>query len=365
MLKFFRRLLILLVVIFVGLILFVALIEPRPAMIVDYVSNPELHTILSPERWKGTPIDEKHRYVNHEYPFLPEFSKLWQWQTQRNPEKEAKKTDTFRLDVTKDDSFLKSKEDCLVWLGHASYFIRLNGLTILIDPVFGDLGALVKRRSALPVSPESFKNLDYIFISHDHRDHCDESSLKLLAKNNPNVTYLTGLALDGLLKKWTGSQQTQAAGWYQQYDTDTSRIKICYLPTRHWARRGLTDTNATLWGSYVIQANGKTIYFGGDTGYGNHLKAVKEIFGTIDVYLVGVGAYKPEWFMASSHMSPTDAVKSANEMDAKLMIPMHYGTFDLSDEPAGDPYRTLQALEKQQKINNKLKLLGVGEVLKL
>lgn len=354
---------------FLGILLVLVIIvliitEPRSAMVVSYTSNPNLHTILSPERWQGTPLDAKGRFVNHEFPFLPEFSKLWQWQTETNLQKAEKKQDTFRLKVWKDSTFLSSSQDCIVWLGHASYFIRFNGITLLIDPVFGDLGLFVKRKSELPVPAESFKNLDYILLSHDHRDHADEVSMKLLAKNNPKTTYLTSLRLDGLLRQWTASSNIQAAGWYQQYQTDTTQLKVYFLPTRHWCRRGLTDTNLNLWGAFVLQANDKTIYFGGDTGYGSHLKEVKELFGSIDYYLVGVGAYKPEWFMGGSHMSPTSAVQAANEIGAKVMIPMHYGTFDLSDEPLGDPHRTLKTLENEGKIRSQLKLLDVGEVLK-
>lgn len=344
---------------------FVYITEPKPAMITSYAANPQLVTILPPERWAGTPVDAQGRFVNHEFPFLPELKKLWAWQTQTNPQKAEKKVDRFRLEVVRDSTVLTSSHDCLLWLGHASFFVRINGVNLLIDPVLGDLGFLLRRQSPLPVSADALGGIDYILLSHDHRDHADEPSMRQLARQNPEATYLTGLRLDKLLSKWTSSERIQAAGWYQQYDTDTSRIKVYYVPTRHWGRRGLTDTNQTLWGGFVIQANGKTIYFGGDTGYGSHLREVKDLFGSIDIYLVGVGAYKPEWFMGGSHMSPQQAVEAANEMDARMMIPMHYGTFDLSDEPLGDPHRTLQRLEQQGKIKHQLRLLPVGEALAL
>jgi L-ascorbate metabolism protein UlaG (beta-lactamase superfamily) len=331
-------------------------------MITSFTSNPKLKTILPPERWKGTPVDEKGLFANHEFPFWPKFGDVWKWQTTANPDKTAKKTETFKLQIHKGDSWLTAKEDMIVWLGHASYFIRLAGKTLLIDPVLGDLSFMVKRISELPVAPEKLANMDYILLSHDHRDHADEASMKLIAPLNKNAKYLTSLKLDTLLGEWTGSKDIQAAGWYQEYETDES-LKITFVPTRHWCRRGLTDTNQILWGGFVIQGAGKTIYFGGDTGYGSHLKEVKEIFGEIDFYLVGVGAYKPEWFMSPSHMSPQSAVKAANEMEAKTMIPMHYGTFDLSDEPTGEPYRILQDLEKSGKIKGKLHLAEVGEVI--
>jgi len=328
----------------------------------SYTHNPNLPTILPPDRWKGTPLDEKGRFMNHEYPFWPYFKDLLRWQTERNPYKAQKKQDTWRLKVVSDDSFLNSGEDVIVWLGHATFFIRLNGVTLLTDPVFGNVGP-VKRQVSMPVSPEKLKNVDYVLISHNHRDHCDEPSLKIVSARNPKATYLTGLKLDPLLKDFTKSENIQAAGWYQQYQTDTARIKIYYLPSRHWARRGLTDSNTQLWGAYVIQAGNTTIYFSGDTGYGSHLKEAGELFPDIDYCIIGVGAFAPRWFMGPNHIAPEDAVRGFHEMKARVMIPMHYGTFDLSDEPLGEPERLLKQLKEKNQIDGALKLLAIGEVM--
>jgi L-ascorbate metabolism protein UlaG (beta-lactamase superfamily) len=363
--KLIRRTLATLLLLPAVAVLFLFTTEPKPAMLARYESNPALQT-HAPAGFRGTPVDEKNRFMNLHDPYLPKWSELLRWQTEGNPDKAFKKTDTWRLPVRRDSSFLRSDEDCLVWLGHASYYIRLNGVSLLIDPVFGKLSPFTSRYAELPVPAESFRGLEYILISHDHRDHCDESSLKLLARTNPEAEYLTGLRLDGLLKKWTGTSRIQTAGWYQQYRTDSSRIEIHYLPTHHWARRGLTDTNETLWGSFILKANGRTIYFGGDTGYGPHLAQVAELFGPIDYYLAGVGAYKPEWFMGPSHMAPTDAARSAQELNARVLIPMHYGTFDLSNESLGDPQRVLEKrAEQDPALKRRLRVLAVGEVLAL
>ncbi len=331
---------------------------------VSYTSNPDLPTLLSARQWKGTPLDEKGRFMNHEYLFWPYFKDLFRWQTERNPYKAQKKQEKWQLTVVSDDSFLSSQEDVIVWLGHASFFVRLNGVSVLTDPVFGNVGP-VKRWSAMPVAPKKLTNLDYVLVSHNHRDHCDEASLKIVSSVNPKATYLTGLKMEGLLQRFTKSKQIQAAGWYQQYNTDASRINIYYLPSRHWARRGLTDTNTQLWGAYVIQAGNKTIYFSGDTGYGSHLKQAGELFPTIDYCLIGVGAFAPRWFMGANHIAPDDAVTGFHEMRAGTMIPMHYGTFDLSDEPLSEPKRLLLELQSEGKISGKLKLLDVGEVLNI
>jgi L-ascorbate metabolism protein UlaG (beta-lactamase superfamily) len=133
------------------------------------------------------------------------------------------------------------------------------------------------------------------------------------------------------------------------------------MPARHWSRRAITDTNKHLWGSFLIEANGKRIFFSGDTGYGSHLKEIGELFGNIDVCIIGVGAYKPEWFMGSNHISPTDAIKAVDEMEAKMLIPMHFGTFDLSNEPIGEPQKVLEAANNAGLIKAKLNVLTIGK----
>lgn len=328
-----------------------------------YTSNPDLRTLKLPFEWNGTPVDDRGRFINHEFPFVDSFREVLRWQTTRNPQKSEKKTDTWKAEVVYNQGFIDSKDDCIVWLGHASFFIRLAGITFLIDPVLFNV-SLIKRQSALPIAADELRNIDNILVSHDHRDHCDEKSLKLLARNNPDATYLTGLKLDTIIRSFTNSNKIQTAGWYQQYLTDDA-IKVFYVPSRHWGRRFLTDTNLRLWGGYVIQGAGKTIYFSGDSGYGSHFSDVAKVFPDIDYAIIGVGAYKPEFFMGQSHVSPTNAVKAFHDMHGRVMIPMHYGTFDLSDEPIGDPLRVLRKLEKQSLINGDLKALRVGEVLKL
>ncbi|SDH45631.1 L-ascorbate metabolism protein UlaG, beta-lactamase superfamily [Chitinophaga filiformis] len=329
----------------------------------EYVFNPDLPGMQLPFDWKGTPVDENGKFMNHEFPHQYSFSEFLKWRLQRNPQKAEKKADRWIPDIVYNEDFLHSGKDCIVWFGHASFFIRLAGVNILIDPVFYDI-PLFKRRTPFPIDPAKLKGLDYILMSHNHLDHCDKRSLNLLAANNPQAVYLTGLKMESLLEKLTGSEQIQEAGWYQQYHTE-ARIKVFFLPARHWSKRGLRDLNSQLWGAFVIQGDGKTIYFAADSGYGSHFEDVGRIFPHIDYCIVGIGAYKPAFFMSQSHISPQDAVKAANDMHAKVMIPMHYGTFDLSDEPLSDPFNTLKELEKQGAIQGRLDLLKVGEELRI
>lgn len=326
----------------------------------SFINNPKLQTILSENQWQGTGIDKDGKFSNLEHPFNPTFSMAWQMMTEGNPQREIKNQDTFNLPVVNDSSFLENSENVIVWLGHATFFIRLNGISIITDPVFNN-ASLTKRKSPLPFDVNLLKDIDYILISHDHRDHLDKKSLQLIVRNNPQAEILSGLKMDEWFNKMLDSPKMQLAGWYQQYNTDTSKIKIYFLPARHWSSRNLFDTNKHLWGSFVIQTDDKKIYFSGDTGYNSHLKEVGTLFNGIDICIMGIGAFKPEWFMSPNHISPYDAVKASNEMQAKQFIPMHYGTFDLSNEPLGEPIEIMQNEKQQDKLNAELINLKVGE----
>lgn len=330
----------------------------------SYTSNFSLKPVPGTEHHKGTPVDQNGRFINEEFPFWPSTKDVLKWKfVDSNPYKKIKKHDKERIEVRRHASLDEITDNSITWLGHASFLIQLDGVRILIDPVFGEPGFFLKRYSDLPLKEVAFRDIDYILISHNHRDHCDKETIRLLARQNPKAKWLCGLGLDKLfLDTWTGSKKIQAAGWYQQYDLDLP-VTISFLPTRHWSRRGLSDTNKSLWGAFMIESQGKKIYFGGDSGYGNHFKKVAEIFGPIDYYLAGIGAFAPRWFMAPSHMHPEEAAKACVEMLAKNVLPMHFGTFDLSDEPLLEPPRLFGELKRKNAFESKLLMPAVGEVV--
>ena len=326
----------------------------------SFTNNPNLKTILSAEKWKGTPLDKEGRFMNHEFPFRHTMAQALGWKFfKRNPQHNEKKRDTFKQPVLKTDAFLLHNENTVVWLGHASFFVRINGVNILIDPVFDNIPTM-KRHSDLPCEAAKFKNIDYILVSHSHFDHCDKETMKLVTQNNPNAKILTGLNLDKTLRRWSPNHEVQAAGWYQQFKTD-SNIEVTYLPTRHWSKRNLNDSNKTLWGSFIIKSGEKTVYFAADSGYGSHFKEVGELFPNIDVTMIGIGAYSPRWFMHVNHQDPEQAAQAFNETGAKLMVPMHYGTFNQTDEPASEPLRLMQEIIANGKVKNQVKSPQLGE----
>ena len=322
-----------------------------------YISNPLLKTIKP--GWTGTPLDRQNRFINLVHPFRSRIAEVLKWKFSRNPQKNQRALDTFRPARIEDEAFLKHNKDCIVWLGHASFFIRLQGINMLIDPVFFDV-PFIKRYISHAFGPEIFNNLHYLLISHDHLDHCQEKSIRQIGMLNPQMKILTGLNMEPLLRPWSKNPIIETAGWYQQYQT-VSEISVFFLPTRHWSKRGISDENRRLWGAFVIQSKDKTIYFSGDTGYDSHFEEAKKLFPKINVAIIGIGAYKPEWFMHPNHVSPQDAVKGFHDTGAEIFIPMHYGTFDISDEPVGEPLRIVQQLQMENKIDGKLKVMGLGE----
>jgi L-ascorbate metabolism protein UlaG (beta-lactamase superfamily) len=352
--------------IFVGLILVIVVVLTSAfvlekidrAVVVKYAQNENLKTVKAD--WKGVPVDEKGRFVNHEFPFLPSTVDLLKWQFGEKPFKEAKQNDTERLEVKDPNDFLNSEKDGILWLGHASVFIRLNGKNILIDPVFGN-PAFLNRFVAVPNPLEKIQKVDFILVTHDHRDHCDEETLKSLANKFPNAKFLVGLRMEDLINSWkTATNGVQTAGWFQQFETGED-VKITFVPVRHWCRRGLTDTNKRLWGGFVIEGAGRKIYHGGDSGFGSHYKETAEVFGEIDYFIIGIGAYEPRWFMKPNHNNPADAFQAFLDVKGKFLVPMHYGTFDLTDEPPSEPLKLLKQEAEKAGMSDKLKPLAIND----
>lgn len=321
-----------------------------------YTSNSELQTIMP--NYAGTPLDQNGKFINEEFPTIISYREIFKFLRERNPQKQEKRKDDWRISVLKNENWLLDSSDKIVWLGHASIFVQLSGIRILIDPMFGKL-PVGKRYSEMPVNPDSLLFIDYILVSHAHYDHCDKNSLKRLSVNNTQAKILVGLKLNELISKWV-SNPIQTAGWYQQYQSN-DEIKITFLPSRHWANRSPFDINTTLWGSFMIQSENKTIYFGGDSGHGSHFETIGELFPNIDVALIGAGAYSPTWFMSQHHQDPYNALNAFHATGAKTFIPFHYGTFDSADEPMSEPEKILNSLNAEGKIKNQLKLLKLGE----
>ena len=322
--------------------------------------NPSLPFIK--DNWKGNQLNKKQQYINLDGPSERTFAELFKWQTEKNPFKLLKRNQKTNVDVLFDQQITEKREEGIVWLGHASFLFTLGGKHFIVDPVLGNVGPL-KRFTPLPCDAAALKNIDYILLSHNHRDHADKRSMMQLCALNPSAVILTGLNIAPLLRSWNIRNSIIEAGWYQRYVLETE-VQVSYLPAKHWNRRGLHDMNDMLWGSFMLQSPAKTIYFGADSGLGVHYPEIAELFPDIDVAVLGIGAYKPEWFMATAHTSPSDALIAFEQLKAKQLIPMHHGTFDLSDEPIFYPKQEMLLLQEKLGINP-VNHLSIGKKLHL
>jgi L-ascorbate metabolism protein UlaG (beta-lactamase superfamily) len=264
-----------------------------------------------------------------------DFFTILKWQLSKIGKRKA---ENYKLEILKEK--LPTSSNFISWLGHSTLLIQIDGVRVLTDPVFGDI-PFFKRRVEFPYSLEELGKIDYTLISHSHYDHLDLNSLKkldskIVAPLNMGK-YLKGLDFVEL-------------DWFESLPD----FPITLLPAKHWGRRTAFDTNRTLWGSYLI----RDIYFAGDTSYSDHFLEIGKKFD-IKIALMPIGAYKPEKIMRNNHINPKEAVQGSLDLKAEFMIPIHYGTFKLSDEPMAEPLEW--ARKEAVKVN--LKALKIGEVL--
>lgn len=223
----------------------------------------------------------------------------------------------------------------LTWIGHASWLVQLDGVSLLIDPILSEsIGPGVRRRVPAALDQSTLPPIDAQLVTHNHRDHLDLPSLR--AVGSPVIA---GLGLAPFFTR-SGLACTELDWWGE---TRVAGVSIRFVPSQHWSRRGLSDTNETLWGGFVIEGSTARIYHSGDTAYFDGFAEIGRSLGTIDAALLPIGAYEPAWFMSKQHMNPEEAVRAFVDLGAAQFVAMHFGTFKLTDEPLDEPPRRLAA----------------------
>jgi L-ascorbate metabolism protein UlaG (beta-lactamase superfamily) len=216
----------------------------------------------------------------------------------------------------------------VTWVGHASYVLRIGGLTLLTDPVWSSKIPGVRARLTPPgLDWADLPRVDAVVISHNHYDHLDAPTIKRLPRDTPAL-------VPARLGRWfrrRGFARVTELDWWES--TSVGSVTFDFVPSHHWSRRTLTDTNDTLWGGWVLTAPGVRLYFAGDTGYGDWFGQIGARYSGIDLALMPVGAYEPRWFMRPMHVNPEEAVRACDDLGARRMATMHWGTFVLSAEP--------------------------------
>ena len=251
------------------------------------------------------------------------------------------------LDFEEDDNYG-------VWVGHSTFLIKKNGITILTDPVFSDRASPFKnigpKRLIPPAIPiKKLPAIDFITISHNHYDHLDIRSLKDLYLLNSNTIFLVPAGDKKLLERQK-IENVYEYEWWEGYLSD--ELKITFTPVQHWSKRGLFDRNKSLWGGWFFEFNDFSIFHAGDTGYSEDFKSTRMKLGSPKYAFIPIGAYDPEWFMAESHVNPEDAVQIMLDLGAESSFGMHWATFKLTDEDTLEPRERLDAEVKNKKINS-------------
>ena len=332
------------------LLLLIAFVRsPKPALPRQYIPNARAGRL--PADWRGTPVDKKNRFINERFLFYQDYIQIAFWALFSNlPSLIKNGQKKFPVKCHTDKSFLQNN-NTLIWLGHASFFMRINGVNILIDPHFNNV-PFYKRHTDNPIPPDFFTGIDCLLLSHDHNDHADIKSLQQIFDQNPSITVFTGLGMEKLLRPIAQSTiNIYTLGWY-----DTCSFKgldISFIPSRHYAHRLHNKFNENLWGGFIIQIQqpqSRAIYFAGDSGYDGALfKTVQQLFSP-SVAMLGIGAFKPYYFMYPNHIGPAEALKAFKDTGASLMIPMHYSTFFLGSEMADEPLDLLKQLQSNENI---------------
>jgi len=258
-------------------------------------------------------------------------------------------------------------DDYVAWIGHATFLIKLGNTTIITDPLFSkNAGPLIfgpKRYVDPAINLKEIPEVNLFLLTHNHYDHLDYRTIKKFPYKKAKV--LTPLKLGKYFTR-NGFNSVQEMDWYDQ--TEVNDLKITLMPAVHWSKRTLTDTNRTLWGSFLIEYKNKKIFFACDTGYGNIYKELGNKYGPIDLTFVNIGAYdfRPMFEKSIYHANPEEALNIGQDLKSKKVLGMHWGTVILSlEDPFEPPIRFKNATNKYGYHIDDAILFKIGEIQKL
>ena len=272
----------------------------------------------------------------------------------------------------------------VTWLGHAATLIQTPRHALLTDPMLSRRASPLSlagppRQAILPLRPEDLPAVDVVLLSHDHYDHLDKASIQAI-QHQCAPLFLAPLGVGATLRRW-GAARVAEMDWWQY--ADVGGLRYHCTPAMHFSGRGLTNRDGTLWCGWYVEAdvqaeaagevNGAdpassagqavqagAVYFAGDSGYAGLFGEVRERLGAPEVALLPIGAYRPRWFMKPVHMDPEEAVQAFQDVGAAHFVPIHWGTFDLADEPIQEPAERVQAYAQAAGVESRLHVLDIG-----
>ncbi|WP_406610277.1 MBL fold metallo-hydrolase [Agarivorans sp. JK6] len=255
---------------------------------------------------------------------------------------------------------LPAEQSSVIRFGHSSVYMQVAGQRWLIDPVFSQRTSPFsfigpKRFHQPPLELSELDSIDGVIISHDHYDHLDKHSIKLLKDKVEHFVVPEGV--DQHLLDWgVDSQKIQRLRWWQS--ANFGDLTVTATPTQHFSGRGLFDANQTLWASYVIDAPEQRIFFSGDSGYFDGFKQIGERYGPFDLTMMETGAYDKDW--SAVHMTPEQTLQAHLDLKGKALMPVHNSTFDLAFHSWYEPLERISQLSEQA--NVQLVTPKIGEV---
>ena len=267
----------------------------------------------------------------------------------------------------------------VTWLGHVSVLLQLGGLNVLTDPTLADFAGPYGRFGAprkvpAPLRGDQLPAIDVLLISHNHYDHLCGATIAAMVRAGQRPQIFVPLGL----KAWFDARNipnVTELDWWDHADITHSRcgqalpeaLRIHLTPAQHWSRRTPFDTNATLWGGYMVElrpaaTDAWRFLFPGDTGYSADFQAIRARLGAVDFVALPIGAYQPRDFMKPMHVNPADAVQLLLDLDAKQAMGVHWGTFQLTQEAFDQPPRDVAiALQERGLPQDRVWLLRHGE----
>ena len=288
-----------------------------------------------------------NNYIDHK---MTTFKQFWKWR------KESKKPEPMSFPLAKNDpKFLQENrsQKTLTWIGHASFLIQIDGINILTDPHLTKRASPVVFAGPSRTTPPGLNigdlpEIDVIVISHNHYDHLDYQTILNITRKqiNNQPLILVPLKLKKLLESF-GARNVKELGWWDA--TSFKNLNIHAVPVQHWSNRSF-NTNKTLWCGWVFENKNFKCIFVGDTGYSKDFATIQQKFGHMDLSLIPIGAYAPRWFMKDHHCNVEEAIQIHKDLKSKKSIAMHWGTFQLTDEPMDEPVKLLKKLTVEKNL---------------